>query len=69
MMSTAEKLPKIIDEGEKVFAMIQSGGVRLHPETLAALSGQRGARKTRMNVLMILPWVLVAILLVLLIGD
>lgn len=69
VVSTAEKLPKIINEGEKVFAMIQAGGVRLHPETLAALAGQRVARKSRMNVLMILPWALVVILLALLVGN
>lgn len=65
MVNTAEKLPKIIEEGEKVIAMITSGGVRLHPETLAALAGQREARKSRLKVLTILPWALVVILLAL----
>ncbi|GAA0593246.1 2-polyprenylphenol 6-hydroxylase [Caenispirillum bisanense] len=66
MVNTLEKLPKMIDEGEKVAAMITSGGLRLHPDTLAALTGQRVARRTRMNVLMILPWLLVVVLLFLL---
>ncbi len=66
MVNTLEKLPKIVDEGEKVAAMITSGGLRLHPDTLAALTGQRVARRTRMNVLMILPWLLVVVLLFLL---
>ncbi|MCA1941847.1 MAG: 2-polyprenylphenol 6-hydroxylase [Caenispirillum bisanense] len=69
VVGTLEKLPKIIDDGEKIAAMITSGGVRLHPETLAALAGQRVARRSRMTVLMLLPWVLVVILLGLLIGN
>lgn len=63
-----ERLPKIIEHAEKAAAMAASGGMKLHPETVKAF-GRRGNDRARGLIPGWLPWVLVAVLAVLLLVD
>jgi ubiquinone biosynthesis protein len=56
-----ERLPQILEHAEKASAMIASGGVKLHPDTVKAL-GRRGNDKVRALLPGWVPWVLVAVL-------
>ncbi len=63
--SSFEKIPRLIAYSERTAAMFGSGGLRLHPETLAELIGRRG---TRSAIITMLPWTLVVLLVVLLLS-
>jgi ubiquinone biosynthesis protein len=43
-LARIEELPQFVDNLEKAAAMLASGGVRLHPDSIAALSGGRSTR-------------------------
>jgi ubiquinone biosynthesis protein len=42
-MARIEELPQFVGNLEKAAAMLASGGVRLHPDSIAALGQSRGA--------------------------
>jgi len=57
LRSTAERLPAMIADGERVLAMFAEGGLKLHPATVDALRG--GDRRSPL----VLPlWIAVALL-------
>ncbi len=57
-VATLERLPRMLAETEKAYASMMSGGLRLHPDTVAAMRGE-GRRKGLPGWL---PWALVAVL-------
>ncbi|MEO5372668.1 MAG: 2-polyprenylphenol 6-hydroxylase [Alphaproteobacteria bacterium] len=59
LTSSFERLPRLLEHTERTAAMFRSGGLKLHPETVAELTGRRGRRSFFTT---LLPWVLVAIL-------
>lgn len=60
---SAERLPAIFEYADKAAAMISSGGLKLHPETVKALARQTPATPRKRTLLMQgLPWLLVGIL-------
>lgn len=63
-----ERLPQIIEHAEKAAAMMASGGVKLHPDSVKAL-GRRGNDRVRSLMPGWVPWVLVGVLAVLLLMD
>ena len=62
--SSFEKIPRLIAHSEKTAAMFGHGGLKLHPETVAELTGRRNGR---LRLVTLLPWILVAILVLLLV--
>ena len=56
---SAERLPAIFEYADKAAAMISSGGLRLHPDTVKALATQRPAARKRTLLMQGLPWILV----------
>ena len=57
-VATLERLPRMLAETEKAYASMMNGGLRLHPDTVAAMRGE-GRRKGLPGWL---PWALVAVL-------
>lgn len=57
--SSLERLPRLLEYTERTAAMLGSGGLKLHPQTVAELTGRRS---TRNIAVIVLPWVLVAVL-------
>ncbi|MBB4267142.1 2-polyprenylphenol 6-hydroxylase [Roseospira visakhapatnamensis] len=57
LQSTAERLPRILAHADRAAALLSADGLRLHPETVKAMRPKRSNA-----MLMILPWMLVAVL-------
>jgi len=57
-IATLERLPRLLAQTEQTYAAMLSGGLKLHPDTVAAMRGE-GRRKSLPGWL---PWVLVAAL-------
>ncbi len=57
-VATLERLPRMLAETEKAYTSMMNGGLRLHPDTVAAMRGE-GRRKGLPGWL---PWALVAVL-------
>ncbi|KJS34205.1 MAG: 2-octaprenylphenol hydroxylase [Rhodospirillaceae bacterium BRH_c57] len=69
LSQSAERLPAILEHADKAMAMISSGGVKLHPDTVKAIT-RRGANGRRIGGLPTwLPWALAAVLAVLWLSD
>ncbi len=60
--ATLERLPRMLAETEKAYTSMMNGGLKLHPDTVSAMRGE-GRRR---GVPIWLPWVLAAVLAVLL---
>lgn len=61
-ISTLERLPRMLAETERAYSTLMNGGIKLHPETVAAMRGEGGRRRLPNWV----PWVLTAVLAALL---
>lgn len=61
---TAERLPAILEHTERTMRLISTGGVKLHPDTVKAIT-RRGANRMRDVLPTWLPWTLVVVLLTL----
>ncbi len=46
-VATIERLPKLVKDAETTLADLAGGGLKLHPETVLALSGARARRAGR----------------------
>lgn len=57
-IATLERLPRLLAQTEQTYSAMLSGGLKLHPDTVAAMRGE-GRRKSLPGWL---PWVLVAML-------
>jgi ubiquinone biosynthesis protein len=57
-IATLERLPRLLAQTEQTYSAMLSGGLKLHPDTVAAMRGE-GRRKSLPGWL---PWVLVAAL-------
>ncbi len=57
-IATLERLPRLLAQTEQTYSAMLSGGLKLHPDTVAAMRGE-GRRKSLPGWL---PWVLVAVL-------
>jgi ubiquinone biosynthesis protein len=53
-----ERLPRMLAETEKAYTAMMNGGLKLHPDTMRAMRGEGGTRRTPTW----LPWALAAIL-------
>jgi len=57
LVGTLESLPKLVQHAEQTVAALRGGGLKLHPDTIAAMSqGRKGLFPSW------LPWVLVAVM-------
>jgi ubiquinone biosynthesis protein len=63
LSSTVEKLPRILDAADHVFGGADKGGFRLHPDSIKAMRG------SRISVISLAPWILVAVFGFLLLVD
>jgi len=57
LQETAERIPRILAHADRAAALLSADGLRLHPDTVKAMRPKRSNA-----VLMILPWMLVAVL-------
>ena len=57
-IATLERLPRLLAQTEQTYSAMLSGGLKLHPDTVAAMRGE-GRRKSLPGWL---PWALVAVL-------
>lgn len=58
-----ERLPRMLAETEKAYSTLMNGGLKLHPDTVKAMRGESGGKRA----FGWLPWILAAILGVLLV--
>ncbi|MGE4280161.1 MAG: 2-polyprenylphenol 6-hydroxylase [Magnetospirillum sp.] len=63
VVQSLERLPRMLAETEKAYTNLMNGGLKLHPDTVRAMRGEGGGRRTTAW----LPWVLAAILGILLV--
>lgn len=63
-----ERLPAILEHAEKAAAMMSSGGIKLHPDTVKAL-GRRGNDRVRSLIPGWVPWALVTLFALLLLTQ
>jgi ubiquinone biosynthesis protein len=63
VINSLERLPRLINQTEKTYSMLVAGGLKLHPDTVKDLVGQR----KRGLAPAWLPWVLAAVLAALLV--
>ncbi len=61
IVSSFEKIPRLVTHSEQAAAMFGHDGLKLHPDTLAELPCRRGLH---FSALTLLPWTLLAILLI-----
>jgi len=63
VVQSLERLPRMLAETEKAYTNLMNGGLKLHPDTVRAMRGEGGGRRG----MAWLPWVLAAVLGVLLV--
>ncbi|MCA1909138.1 MAG: 2-polyprenylphenol 6-hydroxylase [Magnetospirillum sp.] len=63
VVQSLERLPRMLAETEKAYSNLMNGGLKLHPDTVRAMRGEGGGRRATTW----LPWVLAAILGILLV--
>jgi ubiquinone biosynthesis protein len=67
LKASLHKLPGLINRLDTAASAMEERGLKLHPDTLAALQGGRrsfGRKDPKQGIMQLLPWVLVAILVV-----